>query len=204
MRFAENMLGNCIVARFLVVALLATVARADTPATAPSTGDAAIMQTFRDYNAAMAVGDEPTMLSLQHAVSDDQKAIAKAMTGNDLSVGKLKAAVEGKFGADAAKQVAKAVGDVGNDDLEHAKINLKGNKAMIAIGGGGIPMINVDGKWLFDMTEASIAPTPERTQALITTYEGRAKNFNIITAGVKDGKFDDIAQVIEELRSGGL
>jgi len=191
---------------FFSLCLMAVVACAEEPATAPAAvaDEAGILQTFRDYNDAMAKGDEATMIALQHAATDDQKRFQKAIAANDLAVGKLKAAVAGKFGADAAKQVAKAVGDVGNDDLIRAKVQLHENKAMIAIDGGGIPMIKVDGKWKFDMSDPSMSGSPERIAQQLAGYESRAKNMNAIALAVNEGKITTVDEILKALKNDSL
>lgn len=179
-------------------ALLVNLVRAEEPATAPSGETAAVLESFKAYNEAMLKGDSAGMLKYNHVSSDTVKPMAEAMVAGDIAVGKLLNAVEKAFGADSAKRVGDAVGDIGNDDLAHAKVEIKGDQARVMIGDmGSQRMRKVDGVWKFDLSGATEKQAQDTTAAL----NKRAAGMTAIAEKVASGEiksFDDLIKMLAE------
>jgi hypothetical protein len=179
-------------------ALLVNFVRAEEPATAPSGETAAVLESFKAYNEAMLKGDSAGMLKYNHTATDAVRPMAEAMVAGDVAVGRLLNAVEKAFGADSAKRVGEAVGDIGNDDLAEAKVEIKGDQARVMIGDmGSQRMRKVDGVWKFDLSGATEKQIQESTAALNKRAEGMtAIAEKVASGGIKS--FDDLIKMLAE------
>ncbi|MCS7033956.1 MAG: hypothetical protein NZ561_08165 [Phycisphaerae bacterium] len=182
----------------LVAVLLLTglPASADPPATQPQADEReAILEVFRNYNNAMMRLDEQGMDRNNHITTGRERKFANAALETDMIVARLKLAAKERFGEDAAPQVGRALGDIGNEDLADAEVQIMGNRAAVRPAGASAArvMIKVNDVWKFDLNLGRA--TDEQVDQAIEQMRQR----NLRTAALLDdlnaGKF----QTLEEL-----
>ena len=139
----------------LTISLLlacATLARAESPKADLGTPKAALK--YFDSLGADASIDRAGII--YHAVTPDEKKVAKAFAAVDLALAKLRAAAVARFDRDAGDRMVHALRDITADDVEAAKVTVNGDKATLT--GKGIseplPMVQVEGAWKISMKEA--------------------------------------------------
>lgn len=158
-----------------------------------------VLSCFRQYNDAMMKGDIDGMVAEQYAPTDAHKKLARAVAEADAAVGKLKKAADAKFGEGSAAKVGKAVGDISNDDLKDAKVQMLGDQAVMTIGGGpgGGRMVKIDGKWLLIMVGPNI--TPEQLAEQTAGMQQRAATIGGTVEAVEAGKYATLDDLIKAL-----
>lgn len=180
-----------------ILALLPLSARADDTDNKAETE--AVLASFRKYNDAMMALDEKPMAELQYTTNEGQERISAAMIQNDLAVARLKLAAQEKFAGEAGKRVGKAIGDISNDDLAHARVDFKGNMARISgIGGDGIVMIKDKDAWKFDLSGLGELDE-QQIQRQIANHRARAARTDALTEEIKAGKYESIEELVAEI-----
>ena len=138
--------------RFLVI-ILAAFAIGAAPATSQSTDSTSPKSSLKAYNLAMRNGDVASMLALQHAITDDEKHVARCSSQSDLQIAILEHAASDKFGDDGEKQLATAVDDLDDAAVDAAHETIAGDHASITFADDGapIPMIRSGTGWAIDV-----------------------------------------------------
>ena len=94
-----------------------------------------------------------------HAITDDQKRVAKALSNVDLELAKLRKLVAAKWNKETGDLVMHAFRDVTSEDIEAAKEVVTGDKAKISgkYFSDTVTLIKVDNGWKISLPDAMAA-----------------------------------------------
>jgi hypothetical protein len=188
----------------LLAGLVGGLTRAAQPASAPSTlpmesGTLATesgtpLAALADYNADMLKGDEKMLLARQHATTEDAKRLSIAVARSDARVGKFVATVADRFGESARTEVLKAFEDLGPEDVTASFVDgdlaeLKNDKGELLL-----PLIRVDGRWLFDL-DVMIARGGGKARPMLDSALARENVVKVLTQEMEAGRLKSAGEI---------
>ena len=103
------------------------------------------------YNDAMQKGDKSDLLTRTYAATDDGLRLRDMSAEHDAVVGSILKHATSAIDEKSAREIGRALGDIGNADLESAEVTIEGDHARVNVAGrGDTPMVLVDGVWKLD------------------------------------------------------
>jgi hypothetical protein len=195
-----------IVLAIAILPALTTIASADEPTTTsqPTTASAITSpkSALKAYNLAMRNGDIPSMMALQHAVTDDELHIARCGSQSDLQVAALEQAARDKFGDAGEKQIAAAIEDEDDAAIDSATEKIKGSHAKILFPGQDSPtlMVRAGDGWAVDIA-ATLRESRTTADDLCVSIIRRGSVAKVTAQEIVAGQFNSISAAVEAIKS---
>ena len=193
----------------LVVAVFAcpmiAVAQSTQPATQPTTqpADASIdrstpigeCQYFDKHIADIGID---AGMAFYHCTTAAHRRYARSELEWYVALNKLIRDVKAKFGVDVAKEVRKSLGDI--EDYSQTRVDVEGDAAAVQHEGGEpYPLIRIDGRWRFSMTDWFEMKGAPELQAVRAYMEEHADKFDDVREQLKSGKLNTADALKEAL-----
>jgi hypothetical protein len=191
-----NPLTICVSALLILATSTVAARGSDHPTTAPGESP---KSALKGYNAAMRAGDVDALVELQHAVTDVEKRVARAVARSEAHVGRLLVATRETFGPEGATRVGKALHDVSDADIDASTETITGDRATLRFpAGGSAVLVQVDGEWKSSVADLVRGFGGDPDEAIATI--ARRGNFaKVMAQDIGAGKYKSVDAAVERI-----